>query len=192
MLTSWFGALEHNSKWNQHVRFFQPRRTQDPDEPKKNKKFLEMHNTLTQEKGFYYELIVNGNKTHGRMGSSDLDAYRAYINIRNDQLRLRNWQNDQATRQRIMKDVMIHEMIHNYIEYLQNTGKPNPNNLQHKPNIGNSIPTGFGSLEEYLRIHYPSNNKDINKERKLYKTKGLELDISPEAQQLIQEIINNK
>jgi hypothetical protein len=33
MLTSRFGALECNSKWNQHVRFFQPRRALLPDEP---------------------------------------------------------------------------------------------------------------------------------------------------------------
>src|SRR5512144_3129528 len=33
MLTSRFGALERNSKWNQHVRLFQPRRALPPDEP---------------------------------------------------------------------------------------------------------------------------------------------------------------
>jgi hypothetical protein len=33
MLTSRFGALERNSKWNQHVRFFQPWRALPPDEP---------------------------------------------------------------------------------------------------------------------------------------------------------------
>jgi hypothetical protein len=34
MLTSRLGALERNSKWNQHVYFFQDRRALDPDEPK--------------------------------------------------------------------------------------------------------------------------------------------------------------
>ena len=33
MLTSRFGAFERNSKWNQHVRFFQARRALPPDEP---------------------------------------------------------------------------------------------------------------------------------------------------------------
>src|SRR5947209_11313704 len=33
MLTSRFGAQERNSKWNQHVRLFQPRRALPPDEP---------------------------------------------------------------------------------------------------------------------------------------------------------------
>src|SRR6478609_3077398 len=33
MLTSRFGALERNSKWNQHVRLFQAPRALPPDEP---------------------------------------------------------------------------------------------------------------------------------------------------------------
>jgi hypothetical protein len=37
MLTSWFGVLLHNSKWNQHVRFFQPRRALPPDEPQQQR-----------------------------------------------------------------------------------------------------------------------------------------------------------
>src|SRR5262249_25666246 len=35
MLTSRFGAPERNSKWDQHVRLFQPRRALPPDEPEK-------------------------------------------------------------------------------------------------------------------------------------------------------------
>jgi hypothetical protein len=35
MLTSRFGAHLRNSKWNQHVRFFQPRRALPPEEPEK-------------------------------------------------------------------------------------------------------------------------------------------------------------
>jgi hypothetical protein len=34
MLTSRFGAFQRNSKWNQHVRFFQVQRALPPDEPK--------------------------------------------------------------------------------------------------------------------------------------------------------------
>src|SRR5512135_2435136 len=33
MLASRFGVLIRNSKWNQHVRLFQPRRALPPDEP---------------------------------------------------------------------------------------------------------------------------------------------------------------
>jgi len=33
MLISRFGAQERNSKWNQHVRLFQPQRALPPDEP---------------------------------------------------------------------------------------------------------------------------------------------------------------
>jgi hypothetical protein len=33
MLTSHLGALERNSKWNQHVYLLQDRRALDPDEP---------------------------------------------------------------------------------------------------------------------------------------------------------------
>jgi len=39
MLTSRSGALLRNSNWNQHVRYFQPRRALPPDEPRKRPKW---------------------------------------------------------------------------------------------------------------------------------------------------------
>lgn len=94
---------------------------------------------------------------------------------------------DPANYARLLQEAITHETIHAYIRI---NGVPNNLVLNHKPNVGNKVNTGFGDIGTWMNRRFKlnaANQKALGDHRVRYK--GLFLDIDPNSQALIERIV---